>query len=76
MAGSQGARKANERSARQSYAQKRAYLRAERFETLGFKSNEPTPNLSEGRAMAAGNLRRMSDRPHGHEYDMATPSMT
>lgn len=48
---------AGERNKRNAVATRLSYLRNARFETKGFKSNDPVPSLEEARQMADYNRR-------------------
>lgn len=52
----------NERNKNQAMAGRIAYLRNAKFETKGFKSNEPIPSLAEARQMHAYNVRLINSQ--------------
>lgn len=68
MAGASAA-KANQKNRVAAVAGRLAYLREEKFELLGFKSSDPTPTLTQARAMHNSNLRQMAKQK-------PTPSVT
>jgi hypothetical protein len=53
--------KAIEKARVSAVAGRLAHLRAFKFETVGFKSNEPIPSLATAHAMHAKNKRAMSE---------------
>lgn len=55
--------KSAEKNRNTAIAGRLAYLRAEKFETVGFKSNEPVPTISQARKMATENRVRMGKLP-------------
>jgi hypothetical protein len=52
----------NERNKNQAIAGRIAFLRNAKFETQGFKSNEPVPSVSEARKMHAYNVRLINSQ--------------
>lgn len=52
----------NERNKNQAMAGRMSHLRNAKFETQGFKSNEPIPSVSEARKMHSYNLRLINSQ--------------
>lgn len=52
----------NERNKNQAIAGRIASLRNTKFETQGFKSNEPVPSVSEARKMHSHNVRLINSQ--------------
>lgn len=55
--------KSRQKASNSAAAGRMKHLRAKKFETLGFKSNEPVPSLANARSMAIENRRTINNVP-------------